>query len=60
MLTLLPTMAYGCADGVPLDNYCTETSPSSGIFTRKWSKAGLVEMNCNTYEAKIPNSGGRV
>jgi hypothetical protein len=40
--------------GVPLDEYCHETSTGSGIFQRRWSKAGTVEMDCNTYTAKIP------
>ena len=40
--------------GVPVDEYCRETSVGSGIFQREWSKAGTVQMDCNTYTATIP------
>ena len=38
--------------GVPLDDYCMETAPGSGIFQREWSKVH-VEMDCNSFTATL-------
>ena len=37
--------------GTPV-GWCAETAPSSGVFTREWTKA-TVEMDCNDYKGSI-------
>lgn len=39
--------------GEPIDKTCWERPDEPGVFVRHWT-AGLVELNCNTFEAKLP------
>ena len=38
--------------GTPEEEYCRETAPGSGIFTREWSRAS-VKIDCNTWKPTI-------
>ncbi len=42
--------------GEPVDPICHETTPGSGIFTRRWSKA-TVTLDCNTFTPNITLDG---
>lgn len=48
--------AFSYDFGVPVDDFCHESSSGSGIFTRKWSKA-TVTLDCGTYTPNITVSG---
>ena len=39
-------------DGEPVDSYCNETAPNSGIFVREWTKVS-VQMDCGNWKAAI-------
>ena len=38
--------------GEPIDDYCKETAPNSGVFVREWTKAS-VQMDCNGFKGTI-------
>ena len=42
--------------GIPVDPICHETAPSSGVFTRRWTKA-TVTLDCNTFTPNITLDG---
>jgi len=45
--------------GEPLEATCTETSPGSQVFERKWSLA-TVQLDCKAWRGKITMKDGRV
>ena len=50
-LRLPPVAGLGQDFGSP-NGFCAETAPSSGVFTRDWSKA-TVQLDCNSFTATI-------
>ena len=38
--------------GTPVDKFCKETSPGSGVFAREWSGA-TVQMDCKSFTGSI-------
>lgn len=39
--------------GEPREAFCQETALNSNVFRRTWTKAGVIELDCNTFQATL-------